>query len=199
MTTTHSLHSRINDMQKHFYFRKLQKLSLFALFVTLGMLSACKHYRLGSPATIPFKSIYIAPVSNQSYAPQAQTIVSAMLRENFIRDARVKVVANKENADAILFVDLTDYERDSTARSQQDTAVADSFDLRLKANFSLLNQQTDTYFFTNHSAQATTNAYTSNPYDNNPTIEFQLSERQAMEQLARDLARKISNEILNPW
>lgn len=163
------------------------------------MLSACKSYHLGSPAEIPFQSIYIAPVSNHSYTPQAQAIVSAMLRDDFIRDARVRVVASKENADAVLLVDLTDYERNTTARNQRDTTIADSFDVILKARFSLLNQQTKTYFFTNRPVQAKTNAYTRNPYENNSVNEYQLSERQAMEQLARELARKISDEVLNPW
>ena len=186
-------------MQKNLYYRIFQTLGTFFLIATLGILSACKSYQLGSPAEIPFKSIYLKPVSNRSYAPQAQTIVSAMLRENFIQDARVKVVAKEKNADAVLFVDLTDYRRSSTVRNPQDTAIADSFDIQLAADISLLDQKTGAYLFENRPIQATTNAYTSNPYENNSIIVYQLSERQAMEPLARELARKITDMVLNPW
>ncbi len=186
-------------MQNKYRLKTLFTIKTLLLTATLVLLNACQHYQLGSPAEIPFKSIYITPVSNHSYAPQAQAIVSSMLRENFIQDARVKVVAKKENAEAVLLVDLTEYERSSTARNQQDTTVADSFDVRLSADVSLLNQKAGTYFFRNRSVQATTNAYTRNPYETDSTIAYQLSERQAMEQIAREIARKVSNEILNPW
>ncbi|MGK0177207.1 MAG: hypothetical protein ACJAT5_000388 [Lentimonas sp.] len=187
-------------MQKKLYYGIFRTLRALALITVLaGILSACKSYHLGSPAEIPFKSIYVAPVLNHSYAPQAQAIISAMLRENFTRDTRIKLVAEKENADAVLLVDLTKYERSDSARNRQDTGVADSFDVQIKADVSLLDQETGTYLFTNRSIQATTNAYTSNPYQDDTIVAYQLSERQAMEQLARELARKITDMVLSPW
>ena len=186
-------------MQKKLLYRTSQALGTFFLIAALGILSSCKSYHLGAPAEIPFKSIYLKPVSNNSYAPQAQAIVSATLRENFIKDARVKVTAKEENADAVLFVDLTDYNRSSNARNPQDTAIADSFDVQLAADVSLLDQKTGAYLFADRPIQAATNAYTSNPYENDPILSYQLSERQAMEPLARELARKITNMVLSPW
>ena len=187
-------------MHKKLHSGTFRALRAFAWITVLGTLSACKAYHLGSPTEIPFKSIYIAPVANNSYAPQAQTITSAMLRENFTRDARVKVVANKENADAILLIDLTDYERSGTASNRQDTSIADSFDIRLGAVVSLLDQKTGTYLFAERPIQVTTNAFTRNLYqDDDQPIAYQLSERQAMEQLARDLARRTTEMVLSPW
>lgn len=172
---------------------------IILIAVLAGLLNACKSYHLGSPAEIPFKSIYIKPVSNQSYAPQAQAIVSAMLRENFMRDSRIEVVADQTNADAILLVTLTNYERNSTARRAQDTVIADVFDIQLAADVSLMNPKTRTYLFENRPVEVTTNAYTKNPYDDNSVTAYQLSERQAMELLARDLAHKVTEMTLNPW
>ena len=186
-------------MQKKLHSGTFRALRAFAWITLLSALSACKAYHLGTPAEIPFKSIYIAPVTNHSYAPQAQTITSAMLRENFTRDARVKVLANKENADAVLMVDLTDYERSGAVSNRQDTSIADSFDLRLRAVVSLLDQKTGAYLFAERPIQVTTNAFTSNPYEDDQPITYQLSERQAMEQLARDLARRTTEMVLSPW
>jgi hypothetical protein len=200
--SSNSNHLTPVNMQKSFYcgiFRTPGIFAFFAMIAALGLLGACKSYHLGSPAEISFESIYVAPVSNHSSAPQAQAIISAMLRENFARDARTRVVAKKENADAVLLVDLTDYKRRDTVRNQGDTGIADSFDVQLETNVSLLDQRTGNYLISNHPIQATTNAYISNPYESNSVIEYQISERQAMEQLARELSRKITDMVLSPW
>ena len=144
----------------------------FTALAILSLLSACNSYHLGSPAEIPFKTVFLMPVSNHSYAPQAQSIVSAQLREDFIQDARTQVVFDKASADAVLFVDLVDYERSATARSSQDTNVADIFDLQITANASLLNQTTGTYIFRNRPIHSTTNAYVSDPYADTSVINY---------------------------
>lgn len=167
--------------------------------VVLSLFNGCANYHLGSAAEIPFKSIYIKPASNHSFAPQAQPIVSAQIRETFIRDARVKLVANEEAADAVLFVDLTEYERSSGARSSQDTERANDFNIRLTAEISLFDQTKGDYLFKERSIQARTQAYVGNPYAVSDITSYHQSERQAMAQLARDIARQITDEVLSPW
>jgi outer membrane lipopolysaccharide assembly protein LptE/RlpB len=169
-----------------------------ASIVALSLFNGCASYHLGSASEIPFKSIYIKPATNHSFAPQAQPIVSAQIREAFIRDARVKLVTSEEAADAVLFVDLAEYERNAGTRSSQDTAVANDFNIRLTANISLFNQAQGDYLFKERSIQADTQAYTGNPYSGE-IISYQQSERQAMTQLAREIARKITDEVLSPW
>ena len=148
--------------------------------------------------------IYIKPATNHSFAPQAQPIVSAQIRETFIRDARVKLVAKQADADAVLYVDLTDYDRSAGSRNSTDTAIANNFYIRLTAEVSLYDQSKGDYLFQQRSIQADTNAYIGNPYADsadadNQIISYQQSERQAMEQLARAIARKITDEVLSPW
>ena len=171
----------------------------FGLVAVLCLQTSCSSYRLGSPAPIKFKSLYIKPVANRSFAPQAQTIVSAQLRETLIRDARIKIVAGEENADAVLDITLTNYERQAAARSSVDTAVANNFDVNLTATVSLFNRSTREYIFENRPIETRTDIYLNNPYIDDQPIAFQLGERQAMEQLARQLARKIADEVLSPW
>ncbi len=183
---------------------KFQNLLIYtriSLTVTLllSLFSACASYQLGSPAAIPFQSIYLQPVANHSFAPQAQAIVSAQLREHFIRDGRVTVVATEEEADAVLFVDLTEYNRSAAARNSNDTVIANNFDVRLKAHISLFDPSTGAYLFRDRSIDASTSAYIGNPYAANQTIAYQQSERQAMTQLARQISRQISDEVLSPW
>ena len=167
--------------------------------IVLSLFNGCANYQLGSAAEIPFKSIYIKPAANHSFAPQAQPIVSAQIREAFIRDARVKLVASEEAADAVLFVDLTEYTRSAGARSNRDTVIAKDFNIRLTAEISLFNQAKGNYLFKERSVQADTQAYTGNPYAESEITSYQQSERQAMTQLAREIARKITDEVLSPW
>jgi len=173
--------------------------------VLLSLLNGCANYHLGTSAQIPFKSIYIKPASNHSFAPQAQPIVSAQIRETFIRDARVKLVANQTDADVVLYVNLTDYNRTAGSRSSTDTTIANNFYIRLTAEVSLFDRSKSDYVFQQRSIQANTNAYIGNPYNNTSTdadnqiISYQQSERQAMEELAREIARKITEEVLSPW
>lgn len=168
----------------------------------LALFSGCASYNLGSSAALPFESIYIRPVANDSFAPQAQALLSAQLREAFIRDGRVKVLANEADADAVLEVTLTDYRRRGAARSSADTVVAQTFDLNLVAVTSLFSQNSGSFYFQNRPIQDATTAYTENPYlpDGAPQTQgFQQSEYQAMTQLTRGLARKIADEVLSPW
>ena len=167
--------------------------------VVLGLLNGCANYKLGSSAELPFKSIYITPTTNHSFAPQAQPIVSAQIRETFIHDARVKLVASEEEADAVLYVDLTKYDRTAGARNSDDTTYANTFDVRLTAEVSLYSKRQGTYLFKERAIQADTNAYIGNPYTDGEIISYQQSERQAMTQLAREMARKVTDEVLSPW
>ena len=84
-------------------------LAMIAIF-TVALISGCKSYQLGNPAILPFESIYIKPVTNDSFAPQAQAMLSTQIRDTFIRDGRTKLVSSKQAADAVLIVNLTKYD-----------------------------------------------------------------------------------------
>ena len=75
--------------------------------------SGCAHYRLGTGTKIPFSSLYVAPVQNHAGLPQAAAIVSAQLRETFLRDGRLTLAASPEEADAVLTVTLASYGRET--------------------------------------------------------------------------------------
>jgi len=157
---------------------------------------------LGTPAPIAFGTIYIQPATNESFAPQAQALVTSQIREAFIRDGRVKIVADPEAADAVLSVNLKDYKRQAGTRDSKDTTSARDFDLQLIAEISLYNQNEGNFYFTDRTISERSTAYINNPYGSADIKEQQSyaqSEYQAMPRIARDLGRKIANEILSPW
>lgn len=178
----------------------------FALcaFIACGIfsLTGCRSYQLGHPAVLSFESVFIEPASNESYAPQAQAIVSANVREAIIRDSRVKLVADRKKADVIVEIILTEYERRSATRDPNDTAVALDYDLTLVSEVSLYDQRSKNYLFKKRQVEERSTGFVNNiyaPAAAPDTQSFIQSEYQAMPRIARDLAAKIADEILSNW
>lgn len=171
------------------------------LFVfTLSFFSGCKSYQLGHPAELPFETIYIQPAKNDSFAPQAQALVSAQVRDAVIRDGRLKLIADQSEADAVLFMTLTDYTRRAGARRQDDTERAQNFDLSLRVRLDLYDQKNGNYYFKGRTVQARTTGYQNNPFRSAPETQSLIqSEYNAMPRLARDLGRKAADEVLSVW
>lgn len=168
----------------------------------LTLSTACKSYQLGHPAELPFETIFIQPAKNDSFAPQAQALVSSEVREAVIRDGRVKLVANPNEADAVLTVTLTDYTRRGNSRSQADTEIAQDFDLRLYASLDLYDQRNGQFLFEERRIDARATGYTNDPFAAPGTPNTQdliQSEYNAMPRLARDLGRKAADELLSAW
>ena len=90
----------------------------------------CSHYRLGTGSRPAFTSLRIEPVANRTALPQAEALVSARLREAFIRDGRVAIGSG---GNVTLSVSLTDYRRDIAAVREGDTGLARKFNLTLSA------------------------------------------------------------------
>lgn len=175
--------------------------AILAMF-NLAFICGCNSYQLGNPVELTFESIYIQPVTNDSFAPQAQTLLSAQIRDAFIRDGRTKLVTSREAADAVLLINLTEYNRYAAARQSDDTTSAASFRLVLAAEVSLFNQNKGDYYFLKRIINESSSAYVDNPYAT-PAIaqtqDFLQMEYQAMPRLTHDLSRRIADEVLNTW
>jgi hypothetical protein len=173
-------------------------LSAWAIVSCVG----CKSYQLGHPAELPFKTVYIQPVKNDSFVPQAQALISSQIREAVIRDGRVTLVADKKSADALLVVTLSDYTRRGGARRQNDTTLSRDFNLTLEAAVDLYDQKNGSFLFEGRKLTARSNAYLDNPYNAAAapkTQGFVQSEYNAMPRIARDLGRKVADELLSAW
>ena len=175
--------------------------AMLAMF-TLALISGCNTYQLGNPVELPFESIYIKPVTNDSFAPQAQALLSTHIRNAFIRDGRTKLVISRESADAVLIINLTKYKRYAAARQSEDTTTAASFSLVLAAEVSLFNQNKGDYYFQERIINESSSTYVDNPYATPSaaqTQDFLQMEYQAMPRLTYDLARGIADEVLSTW
>ena len=173
---------------------------LLALF--LLTLTACRSYKLGHPAELPFETIFVQPAGNESDAPQAQAIVSTKVREAILRDSRVKLTADKKNADVVLDLILTAYDRRIATRDPNDTETALDYDLTLTSQISLFDQRSGEYLFRSRNVSADASSFVNDlyaPAGAPDTQGFLQSEFQAMPRIARGLGGKIANEVLGAW
>ena len=170
---------------------------LFSLSIlSLFFLNGCSQYEWSRPAP-PFKTIYVQPATNDSSAPQAQASLSAQIRQAFIRDGRLRLVSKPAEADAILQVNLTNYRRNTSARSSNDSELAAGFDLVLEARIALFDPSASKYLIKARDLSANTSTFASDPITGDDN--FSLSEYQAMPRLTNALANRIADEILGVW
>jgi hypothetical protein len=163
---------------------------LICLAIALSLLAGCARYNLGRHAEPPFRSIYIKPASNESFAPQVQTLISQQVREHFIRDGLLQV-ENEADADAVLEIVLRNYQRNVAATRTDDTAVAEKLRLELMAYCTLVDNRTGKVYFRDRPVAGVAQAF--------PRDRAQQEEFQAMPILAGDMARRISYEVLQVW
>ncbi len=163
-------------------------LACCGLFFLL-VISACSSYRMGTDK-LPFEKIYIDPIRSDAYVAQVQGLITEQVMQALLRDAHVKLTT-KEEADAILSMTVSKFERNVTATQQTDTAHARAYDLTLTASLTLTNAHTGKTYFADRNVTASVSAFTDGG--------FQPAEYQSMPTLTRRLAEQIRTEVLSPW
>lgn len=153
-------------------------------------LAGCANYQLGNNVELPFKSVYVKPVVNHSFAPQAEVSLTQQVTEDLVRSGQVKTTT-ESSADTTLEIILIDYQRGVTATSARDTQSARAFSLTLTALVTFKNNRTGEVYIDQREITATQQAFTEGG--------FIQSEYQAMPILTRNLADMISGQVLSAW
>ncbi|MEO0796325.1 MAG: LPS assembly lipoprotein LptE [Verrucomicrobiota bacterium] len=161
------------------------------IFTLLGawLLGGCSNYQLGDRVEMPFKSVYVAPIINRSFAPQAEVILANQVIEDLNRSGQVKT--GDKYSDVSLKIILIDYQRGVTATRPQDTQVARAYNLTLTAQVTLINNKTGEVYIERREISTSQQAFTEGG--------FIQSEYQAMPVLTRKLAQEITEQVLGAW
>ena len=109
----------------------------FSLVLAAVCLASCANYHLGTGTSLKFSRLYIAPVASEALIPQAQALITTQLREAFLKDGRVTLAESPAEADAILHLTLTGYQRDVAVARPDDTKLARRFDVSIHAKATL--------------------------------------------------------------
>ena len=99
----------------------------------LLILGACAHYTNVTEESLPFKTIYIDPVNNNSFAPNVQVLFDAQIRQKILESGRIQIVQDLAQADCQLFVRLENYSRSPIARSSTDPGRVSALNTSLRA------------------------------------------------------------------
>lgn len=165
-------------------------LLVFTCLFSALLLGGCGRYQLGRNAEPPFRSVYVKPVSNASFAPQAQALLTTQVREAFLHDGLVQV-RTEDEADAVLEIVLQDFRRTVAATRIEDTGLAEKLRLELRADCTLSDSRTGQVYFKNRLMTATADSF--------PEESSQQAEFQTMPTLTQNLARRIAYEVLQVW
>ncbi|MDR2720693.1 MAG: hypothetical protein LBB15_00175, partial [Puniceicoccales bacterium] len=68
--------------------------NLVSTIVLCFLLCGCVCYQFGNESKLPFKTIYVAPVCNDSVVPQMQAVLSTQIRQKLLQCLGVKLVSS---------------------------------------------------------------------------------------------------------
>lgn len=177
-------------MRVSFLTHRISPLWLLLSMASVGLFSACSHYQLGRSSTPCFCSLGIAPICNNSFAPQIQSLLADQLVRAFVTDGTLQIMPVGD-ADATLEVTIIDYVQSIEATRDDDTALARSYDLTIRVVCTLIDNCTRKKLFDCVPVSA--------KLDLQVNSNFVDVQYQAMPALARILAQRIRDRVLNPW
>lgn len=163
--------------------------NLLLAVITLVFLLGCASYQAGDGSVVPFSSIKIDPVVNESLAPQINQVMNHDLREAFIHKSGLQV--DTTSPDAQLSVTLTTYNRETIATNSQDTGLARKYELTLTASCYLIDLNESKPLFSAREVTATVDIF----LDAGQTQ----AETNAIPILSKKLSEAIANEVLQVW
>ena len=161
------------------------------LFAVLGLATACSNYQLGTGTTAKFRSLYVAPVKSDALIPQARVLVATQVREALLRDGRVTLAESPEQADAVLTIVLSSYNRQVVVSLQDDTGRARRFEVTLLAHATLVDNRTKQPYFTQRPLEAKRGVFTDSG--------LVPAEYEGLPLLAETLASETVHAVLDTW
>jgi hypothetical protein len=165
--------------------------AFLCLLSSVVLFGGCAGYQLGTGSQQKFSTLFIAPVTTEALIPQARELVTTQLRESFIRDGRIRLVNSAAEAEAVLQVSLSGYDRTVAVSRQDDTGLARRFDVALRAHATLTNERTKEAFFVRRPVTAKRGVFTDSG--------LVPSEYQALPLLAEQLASEVTHAVLDTW
>lgn len=168
------------------------------LLTLLSLISStsCSHYTVIPTDAAPFKSIYVHTISNKGYAPNVHTLFQNQIKQTILRDNRLTLANNPEEADTQLFITLDNYNRNVNTRSSVDAGRFNSLNLRILILVSLYDNQTNAYLLKNVPLESNESLFF-DPVE--ASVNHRELEYQVLPNITRDLTENILELILSDW
>ena len=163
----------------------LRNLLLMAALLCAG----CMHYSAGTGGNLAFNRIFVPPVRNNSFAPQAQAVLTQYVR-NHLSQYPGLCLSDSGDSAAVLDITITDFYRSLATTKESDSVRAKSFDVVMVVSCTLTNSDGHV-LLKDHRVSSTVECYAVDDY--------QEAQYQIMPQLAEKLSRKICETVCNVW
>ena len=158
--------------------------------------SSCSHYSIVSDNSTPFKTIYINTILNKDFAPNVQMIFQNQIKHLILKDGRISISNDKDQADVQLFISIEDYKRNVSTLTEKDSGRYNSLNLWLTVTISLYDNFTNTYYMRNIPITNHENVFF-NPGGSkihNKELEYQI-----LPKITRELSKETLQLILSHW
>lgn len=168
--------------------------NIFAILAVcmLTFIVGCSNYRLaGTAVNLPFSSVYVSPVRNVSYAPQAAPLLTNAISKALMQVPDLRVAYQSE-AQATLSTTIVNYEKIPIATKASDTALAASYRITATA-VCTLTRSNGQVIFKDRPVKAFITVYTGS---NNNLIS---NEYESMPVLMRELGDKVKDAVIGIW
>ena len=173
------------------------KIFAFLLTLILSLASnSCSHYSVIPTDQTPFKSVYVHTISNQDFAPNVHTLFQNQIRQTILRDSRLTLAKNPQDADTQLYITIEDYRRNVNTRSSVDAGRFNSLNLGLAILVSLYDNETNAYLLNNVSLNSNEYLFF-DPVET--SVKHREMEYQILPKITRDLSDNILELILSDW
>ncbi|MDR1528019.1 MAG: LPS assembly lipoprotein LptE [Puniceicoccales bacterium] len=169
----------------------MKKIPLAVCLVISVLGAGCIYYSMRPNTPLEFDKIYVVPIKNDSFAPQAQVLLTKQVRTRLANIAGLELASSPENA-AVLEITIVDFGRSVATTQEDDTSRAKSFNVKMAIVCALRNNITGKVYFKDYRISDFVECHMSN---NN----FQAFQYQAIPKLTNKLANKVCDIICNLW
>ncbi len=166
--------------------------SLTALAVLVG-LSSCASYQMGQPGESgSYESVYVQPVRNESTYPMLKSSLTASVRKA-IADTGFLEIAPSGSADTVLETRVVSVTRDIAAVSSIDVGRGRKYELEFETLCSLYRKSGNSLqpIFVNRRILTKQDIFADSGQVN--------AEHQASPEIARNIAQRIAESIVDTW
>jgi hypothetical protein len=160
------------------------------IILTALLLGGCMGYQLGGGRPDGVDSVYMAPVLNQSGEPAIELQVTHALRDRIQFDGRMKLLNERNDADAVIEVILSSYQLTPIAYRKDLDTTPERYRMRINATATLKNTRTGETISKSDSYGETIFLFES---------DLTTSKRNALPEAAHDLAKYLVDDLIEMW
>lgn len=169
---------------------RLLALSLILIF------NSCSHYSVRIDDSLPFKSLYLNTVVNESFAPNIQVLFQNQLRQSLLEQTSITLSKRADQADVQVDVRIVNYDRSPSSHSSSDSGRYNALNLSIGAELSLYDRKTGVYLIEKTILSSSEPIF----FDHsNGSPNFNEIEYGALPRISRTLAEAVIQQILSYW